>query len=138
MIYILIGAAVIALAVWAGRKAAPRLHGRDWRIAASGLAALAVLGGAAAAFRGAWMIGGGLMLVGLALALGARKNPALKSPPPIAGDAEARAILGVGPQADRVEIQAAYSRLMRMAHPDKGGTTGLAAQLNAARDRLLR
>jgi hypothetical protein len=26
---------------------------------------------------------------------------------------------------------------MRMAHPDKGGTSGLAAQLNAARDRLL-
>ncbi len=24
-----------------------------------------------------------------------------------------------------------------MAHPDKGGTAGLAAQLNAARDRLL-
>jgi len=26
---------------------------------------------------------------------------------------------------------------MRLAHPDKGGTSGLAAQLNAARDRLL-
>jgi hypothetical protein len=26
---------------------------------------------------------------------------------------------------------------MRMAHPDKGGTAGLAAQLNAARDKLL-
>jgi hypothetical protein len=26
---------------------------------------------------------------------------------------------------------------MRMAHPDTGGTTGLASQLNAARDRLL-
>jgi hypothetical protein len=25
-----------------------------------------------------------------------------------------------------------------MAHPDKGGTSGLAAQLNAARDRLLK
>jgi hypothetical protein len=25
-----------------------------------------------------------------------------------------------------------------MAHPDTGGTTGLAKQLNAARDRLLR
>jgi hypothetical protein len=29
-------------------------------------------------------------------------------------------------------------RLMRSVHPDKGGTSGLAAQLNAARDRLLR
>jgi curved DNA-binding protein CbpA len=51
--------------------------------------------------------------------------------------AEARSILGVGPQASRAEIQAAYARLIRMAHPDKGGTAGLAAQLNAARDRLL-
>ena len=29
------------------------------------------------------------------------------------------------------------TRLMRAVHPDKGGTAGLAAQLNAARDRLL-
>jgi curved DNA-binding protein CbpA len=53
------------------------------------------------------------------------------------GLAEARSILGVGPQASRAEIQAAHARLIRLAHPDKGGTTGLAAQLNAARDRLL-
>ena len=50
----------------------------------------------------------------------------------------ARSILGVGPDATAKEINAAYTRLMRMAHPDKGGTTGLAVQLNAARDRLLR
>jgi curved DNA-binding protein CbpA len=43
----------------------------------------------------------------------------------------------VGPDASKAEIQAAYSRLIRLAHPDKGGTAGLAAQLNAARDRLL-
>jgi curved DNA-binding protein CbpA len=52
--------------------------------------------------------------------------------------AEACAILGVEPDATPAEIQAAYTRLMRLAHPDKGGTSGLAAQLNAARDRLLR
>jgi curved DNA-binding protein CbpA len=50
---------------------------------------------------------------------------------------EARSILGVSADADPDEIEAAYRRLMRMAHPDKGGTTGLAAQLNAARERLL-
>jgi len=54
------------------------------------------------------------------------------------GDQEARSILGVGPEASSAEIQAAYARLMRLAHPDKGGTDGLAAQLNAARDRLLK
>jgi curved DNA-binding protein CbpA len=53
-------------------------------------------------------------------------------------DAEARAILGVAEGAPPSEIKAAYARLMRAVHPDKGGTDGLAAQLNAARDRLLR
>jgi hypothetical protein len=52
--------------------------------------------------------------------------------------AQARDILGVGSGAGREEVQAAYTRLMRLAHPDKGGTAGLAAQLNAARDRLLK
>lgn len=50
---------------------------------------------------------------------------------------EAQSILGVGPDADEAEIKAAYLRLIRLAHPDRGGTEGLAAQLNAARDRLL-
>ncbi|MDQ2859639.1 MAG: DnaJ domain-containing protein [Pseudomonadota bacterium] len=51
---------------------------------------------------------------------------------------QARAILGVGPSATRAEIEAAYRRLIRRAHPDQGGTSGLAAQLNAARDRLVK
>jgi curved DNA-binding protein CbpA len=53
------------------------------------------------------------------------------------GVSEACSILGVSEDATPAEIQAAYTRLMRLAHPDKGGTSGLAAQLNAARDRLL-
>ena len=50
---------------------------------------------------------------------------------------QARSILGVGPQASADEIQAAYLRLIRRNHPDQGGSSGLAAQLNAARDVLL-
>lgn len=50
---------------------------------------------------------------------------------------EAREILGIGPDAGVEEIQAAYTRLMRRSHPDAGGSAGLAAQINAARDRLL-
>lgn len=137
MIYLLLAAAVGVL-VWMGRKSLPKLNIRDWRVASGALGGLAFLGGIAAAMRGSMVLGGGLVVVGVGLAFGARthlpKKPALPSP----SDTEARAILGVTKDAGEAEIQAAYSRLIRLAHPDKGGTAGLAAQLNAARDRLLK
>ncbi len=51
---------------------------------------------------------------------------------------EALRILGLDAGADQGAIEAAYRRLMQRAHPDLGGTSGLAAQLNAARETLLR
>ncbi|MGE0596081.1 MAG: J domain-containing protein [Hyphomonadaceae bacterium] len=54
------------------------------------------------------------------------------------GDAEARAILGVGANATAAEIRAAYRAKMAQAHPDRGGSHAEAARLTAARDRLLR
>jgi DnaJ-class molecular chaperone len=54
------------------------------------------------------------------------------------GEAEARRVLGVSNDATGSEIQAAYRRLMSRAHPDAGGSEGLAERLNAARDRLLK
>jgi hypothetical protein len=53
-------------------------------------------------------------------------------------DAEARAILGVGPTATAAEIRGAYRTKMARAHPDRGGSNAEAARLTAARDRLLR
>jgi lysylphosphatidylglycerol synthetase-like protein (DUF2156 family) len=53
-------------------------------------------------------------------------------------DAEARAILGVGPTATASEIRSAYRAKMTRAHPDRGGSNAEAARLTAARDRLLR
>jgi len=51
---------------------------------------------------------------------------------------QARSLLGVGTDATPAEVNAAWRRLMARAHPDQGGTEGLAAQLNAARDALLK
>lgn len=92
------------------------------------------------------------LLVGLrgqewaALALGALAlmvwswpdRPRSAPPRPDLGDAEARAVLGVGPQATAEEIKAAFRAKMRVAHPDRGGDQDAAAKLVAARDRLLR
>ena len=50
---------------------------------------------------------------------------------------EAYRVLGLAPGASEIEIHAAYRRLMRTAHPDRGGSNGQAARLNQARDVLL-
>ena len=58
---------------------------------------------------------------------------------PLAIDAsEARAILGVGADADEHEIRNAHRRLVQALHPDKGGSVELTRRINAARDMLLR
>lgn len=137
MLYLAIGGALLAFYIWRTRG---KPRGREWQVV-TGVAALAAFTGAAfAGVRGGWAASIVLTVVGLWLASMIRKPAVGTRPPPAKepmSEAEARRILGVGPEATKAEVQAAYTRLMRTVHPDKGGTAGLAAQLNAARDRLL-
>jgi len=51
---------------------------------------------------------------------------------------EALKILGLAADASKSEVLQAHKRLMHKLHPDKGGSTYLASQLNNARDTLLK
>ena len=52
-------------------------------------------------------------------------------------DREAREVLGLEPDATREQIIEAHRRLMQKVHPDLGGSTYLAKQLNEAKRVLL-
>lgn len=50
---------------------------------------------------------------------------------------EALEVLGLEPGAEEAEIRAAHKRLLRLVHPDRGGSAYLARRVYAARDALL-
>ena len=138
MLYLAIGCAALAMFVWLGRGK-PILKRREWRFLAGAFAIACFAAAAYVGLRGGWGKSIVLVVVGLWLLMSTRRT-VIAPPPPRErmGETEARSILGVSADASQAEIKEAYARLMRMAHPDKGGTSGLAAQLNAARDRLLK
>jgi hypothetical protein len=140
MIYLALAVALFAGWMWL-RSDVIRRGG--WRVGAGLMAVVLVVAGAALSIKGEWIVGLPMVLLALFSAAGGRLNRRPRTAPetePRGGmsAAEARSILGVEPSATPQEIKAAYARLMQRAHPDKGGTTGLASQLNAARDRLLK
>jgi hypothetical protein len=63
-----------------------------------------------------------------------------KSTPPVRTDMtreQAFKILGLRTNATPREIKDAHRRLMRKAHPDRGGSSQMAAQINRAKDLLM-
>ncbi len=54
------------------------------------------------------------------------------------GRREALAVLGLAEGASESDVRAAWVRLMRVVHPDSGGTDWLASRVNQAKDVLLR
>lgn len=139
MAYLVLGAIALWLILRASGR--PILKRREWRFLTGAFAVAALAGAAFFAVREQLVPAAVLAMFGAWLALSTRRPPGAGPAAPQPGRMsveEARSILGVSTSAGPDEIKAAYTRLMRSVHPDKGGTTGLAAQLNAARDRLLK
>ena len=141
MLYVILGCLVLLVLITVGRAGRPIKIRREWRLLSAAASIATLTGAVYLGFREAWIPAVVLLGLGLSFMGTARLNLRRPVAPPPAREPisreEARSILGVGPGATPGEIQAAYTRLIRLAHPDKGGTTGLARQLNAARDRLL-
>ena len=119
-----------------GRQTERRGQGH-WRVTATLFSAVLIAGAVLLAARGAWLPAAALAGAGLWLTLSSRQRPI---PPRTEAmtPAEARSLLGVSADATPQQINTAWKRLMARAHPDHGGTEGLASRLNAARDRLLK
>jgi hypothetical protein len=150
MIILIPTALVLMFLVWLGRGE-PLLARSEWRLSAGLLADAGFVAAVDLAVRGAREVGVVLAVVSTGLLLSTRGWPSWLPTPELRrrpqtpqyrraelSVEEARDILGVSETATQPEIRAAYTRLMQLAHPDHGGTSGLAAQLIAARDRLLK
>jgi len=124
---ILLVAAGLMFAWWTGR-----LKGITYE---DGIAAALFL-------LGLKLLTGGRLLTGAVLMAGslcwaAYRRPGRMPSAPSMHVAEARALLGVGPDAGLIEISAAHRRLIARVHPDAGGSAELANRVNVARDILI-
>ena len=107
--------------------------------------ALAVMGRVGLAFlaaAGAWALLTGTVPPWLRVPGGATRTGGSRQPPSgprvAMSRAEALKVLGLEEGATDEQVRAAHKRLMLQIHPDKGGTSYLAAKINEAKDVLLK
>ena len=147
MIPVALGLLSLAVLLWAARGFAQARVANlkamlGWLAA---LAGLAIGAGLLLTGRGASALLAAVLLGPLALSWWQEgKLPAPGRPgasPPRAGRmprSEALAVLGLHDPVSDADVREAWVRLMRVAHPDGGGSDWLAARVNQARDTLLR
>ena len=113
-----------------------------WVLGVGGLLVGGLLTIRGLAVAGIPMIGAALGFLGVAMGRkpSRRSGGGSSSSPASTGmsEAEARAILGVGPDADEETIRKAHRTMMKRVHPDQGGSDALAAKVQEARDVLLK
>ena len=136
LLVLIAGAAAVFIVVGRGGRPVSLTKRLAWTLGSVAAAGCAVWTG----LKGLWLVSIMLMASAVWLGAAAERSSGVRSSggSDVMSVAQARAILGVGQGAASAEIEAAYRRLMLRAHPDQGGSAGLAAQLNAARDRLLK
>jgi len=147
----LLGILIVALTVRQLLKSAPT-NGKPFLLRV--VVILVLLIAAAMAMRGLWPVAmsllGGLMVYGRPVlqAFGLwrqfqsmQQKQQDQSAPSTRNDtmdaATARQILELEEDASKQDILAAHKRMMAKNHPDKGGSTYLASQINQAKDLLL-
>jgi hypothetical protein len=133
MIFVALAVLLLALLVALGRR--PLMARQPGRLAAYAMAIAAAAAAAWDAVRGGWL--GGSILLTAAVWLATSARGPRRAPTDGMSRAQAASMLGVAEAADREAVEAAYRRLIARVHPDQGGASGLAAQLNAARAVML-
>ncbi|HEY0204961.1 MAG TPA: hypothetical protein VGC15_12525 [Acetobacteraceae bacterium] len=147
MIPVALGLLSLAVLLWAARGFAQARVANlkamlGWLAA---LAGLAIGAGLLLTGRGVSALFAAVLLGPLALSWwqeGKLPTPGRPGAPPSRGGrmprSEALAVLGLQDPVSDADVREAWVRLMRVAHPDSGGSDWLAARVNQARDTLLR